>query len=301
MAEIFDRLIIRILLAAFVCLMIYLYRYAHVIFYPTVKRQVLKRLNPADNPADALHLFSRLMGISIIFSSISFNETSGFFLSIFHFSVWGTVAIVLYLLSIYIIESVVFYNFDYTDEILKRKNMSYAIVSFCHAIVIAYLTRTIMIEAENSIVILLVLWLYMLVIVGFSVKYYTFISKLSFNRLMIQKNLSLCFSYSGYSLGAGIVVASCFDQEHYDITVYVIQVLLKTILALIIFPLFKKSLVKIFPVKIGDPAHPHDGQIDTDMQSIGYGIYEGCIFISGAILTTLIVNRIQFGTIYPFF
>ncbi len=300
MAEIFDRLIIRILLAAFVCLMIYLYRYAHVIFYPTVKRQVLKKIHPAENAADALHLFSRVVGISLIFSSITFSETSGFFLSIFHFAVWGTIAIVLYLLSLFIVESVVFYNFDYTDEILKRKNMSYAFISFCHAIVIAYLTRTVMIEADNSLVILLVLWLYMLVIVGFSVKYFTFISKLSFNRLLIQKNLSLCFSYGGFTLGAGLIIASCFDQEHYDITVYLIQVLLKTILSLIIFPLFKKGLVKIFPIKIGED-RGLEGHIDTDMQSLGYGLFEGCVFISGAILTTMIVNRIQFGTIYPFF
>ena len=300
MAEIFDRLIIRILLAAFVCLMIYLYRYAHVIFYPSVKRQVLKKINPAENPADTLHLFSRLVGISIIFSSISFNETSGVFLSIFHFAVWGTIAVVFYLLSLYIMESVVFYNFDYTDEILKRKNMCYAFISFCHAIVVAYLSRTVMMEAENSLVILIVLWLYMLVIVGFSVKYYGFISKLSINSLIIQKNLSLCFSYGGFILGAGFIIASCFDQEHYDITVYCIQVLLKTILSLLIFPLFKKGLVKIFPIKLGDERGTQS-EIDLDRQSIGYGFYEGAIFLAGAILTTMIVHRIQFGTIYPFF
>lgn len=301
MAEIFDRLVIRLLLAAFVCLMIYLYRYAHVLFYPSVKRQVLKKINPAENPADALHLFSRIIGISIIFSSITFNESSGFFLSIFHFAVWGTIAIVLYLLSLYIMESIVFYNFDYTDEILKRKNMSYAFISFCHAIVIAYLTKTVMMEAENSLVILLVLWLYMLVIVGFSVKYYTFISKLSFNRLILQKNLSLCFSYGGFALGAGLIIASCFDQEHYDITVYCIQVMLKTILSLIIFPIFKKGLFKIFPVKLGNDDRGHGNQVQLDQESLGYGFYEGSVFISGAILTTMIVNRIQFGTIYPFF
>jgi hypothetical protein len=131
------------------------------------------------------------------------------------------------LVSLYIVESIVFYNFDYTDEILKRKNMCYAFISFCHAIVIAYLTRTVMLESQNSLIIMLLLWLYMLVIVGFSVKYYTFISKLTFNRLLIQKNLSLCFSYGGYALGAGYLISSCFDQEHYDITIYCIQVLLK--------------------------------------------------------------------------
>ncbi len=300
MAEIFDRLLMRLILAAFVCVMIYLYRYAHVLFYPTVKRQVLKRINPAENPADSLHLFSRLVGIAVIFSSITFNESSGVFLSLFHLAVWGTLAIVLYLLSLYIVESVVFYNFDYTDEVLKRKNMSYAVISLCHALVIAYLTRTVMIESENSLVILLVLWLYMLVIVGFSVKYFTYISKLSFNRLLIQKNLSLCFSYGGFTLGAGVIIASCFDQEHYDITVYCIQVLLKTVLSLIIFPIFKKGLVRIFPIKLGEE-RGHESHVEADMQSLGYGFYEGSLFIAGAILTTMIVNRIQFGTIYPFF
>jgi uncharacterized membrane protein YjfL (UPF0719 family) len=299
MAEIFDRLIIRILLGGFVCLMIYLYRYAHVIFYPSVKRQVLKKIHPAENPADSLHLFARMIGIAIIFSSISFNEASGLALSLFHFAVWGLLAIVLYLLSLYIMESIVFYNFDYTDEVLKRRNMSYAFISFCHAIVIAYLTRTVMLEAENSLIILLVLWLYMLVIVGFSVKYFTFISKLSFNRLLIQKNLAICFAYGGYSLGTGFIIASCFDQEHYDLTVYCIQVLLKTILALIIFPLFKIGLMRIFPVKLGEERD--QGQKDVEMQSLGYGFYEGSVFLSAAILTTMIVNRIQFGTIYPFF
>jgi len=296
MAEIFDRLLIRFLLAGFVCLMIYLYRYAHVLFYPTVKRQVLKTLHPAENAADTLHLFSRVVGISIIFSSITFNESSGFLLSIFHFAVWGTVAIILYLISMYLIESIVFYNFDYDDEVLKRRNISYACISFCHAVIVAYLTRTVMIEAENSLIILLVLWLYMLAIVGFSIKYFTFISRLTFNRLMIQKNLSLCFSYGGYTLGAGLIIASCFDQDHYDITVYCIQVLLKTVLSLLIFPIFKKSLVKIFPVKVN-----RDPNQDTEIESIGYGFYEGCLFISAGILTTMIVNRIQFGTIYPFF
>jgi hypothetical protein len=178
--------------------------------------------------------------------------------------------------------------------------MSYAFISFCHAIVIAYLTRTVMMEAENSLIILLVLWLYMLVIVGFSVKYFTFISKLSFNRLLIQKNLSLCFSYGGFTLGSGFIIASCFDQEHYDITIFCIQVLLKTVLSLIIFPIFKKGIVRIFPVRLGSN-RSHVTEIESQMHTLGYGFYEGSVFISAAILTTMIVNRIQFGTIYPFF
>jgi len=300
MAEIFDRLMIRLLLVLFVCLMIFLYRYAHLIFYPTVKRQALTKISPAENPADTLHFFSRLLGISVIFSSITFNEASGFFLTLLHFTLWGILSITLYLISMYVIESIVFYNFDYTDEILKRKNMSYAFISFCHAITVALLTKTIMQESQSSMVILLILWLFVLVLFGMSVKYYTFVSKLSFNRLMMQQNLALSFSYGGFILGSGFIIASCFNQEHYDITIYCIQVLLKAILSLLIFPLFKKGLIYIFPIKY-QSAMTDDNGIDFERQQLGYGFFEGIIFVSAAILTTLIVNRIQFGSIYPFF
>lgn len=302
MAEIFDRFLIRILLVGFVCLMIWIYRYAHLVFYPRVKKQITHKFDPAENPADTLHLYSRLIGIGIIFSSLTFNESSGLSLSVFHLFVWGILSMVLYLISLYLVESIVFYNFDYVDEIHKRQNMSYGIISFCHSIIIAYLTKTVILESEDSVIILLVLWLYMLVIVGLSIKYYTFISKLSFNRLLINKNLSLSFSYGGFALGSGIIIASSFDQDHYDIVVYCIQVLLKTILALIIFPLFKRGLVFIFPTTFSRPVGEHKPEyIDSRTQNLGYGIYEGCLFIAGAILTTMIINRIQFGTIYPFF
>src|SRR5690606_40946966 len=121
------------------------------------------------------------------------------------------------LLSLFIIESIVFHHFDYTDEILKNKNLSYGFISMCNALVVSYLTRVVMIEAENSLIILSVLWLYILVITGIAIKFYSIISKLSFNRLIVQKNLSLGFSYGGYIVGAGLLIGSCFDQEHFDI------------------------------------------------------------------------------------
>ena len=121
MNEIFDRLLIRVLLVGVVLIVMVIYNFCHIIFYPTVKSQIKKRINPAENPADTLHLFSRLCGFVIILSSLRFDESHGVFLSLFHILVWGTLTSGLYLVSLFLIESIVMYNFDYKDEILKLK------------------------------------------------------------------------------------------------------------------------------------------------------------------------------------
>jgi uncharacterized membrane protein YjfL (UPF0719 family) len=205
MNEIFDRLLIRIILVIVVSAVIYIYKYAHILFYPTVKQQVTKRFYPAENPADTLHLFSRLVGFAIILSSLGFDESHGVFLSIFHFLVWGTLTSGLYLLSLFIIESIVLYNFEYKDEILKRKNMAYGIICSAHSLSTAFVTKSVVNQSENSLIILFVLWLLSMVVLGFGSKYFSFLTKLNFNRLVTQQSPSIAFSYAGFSLGYVLV------------------------------------------------------------------------------------------------
>jgi uncharacterized membrane protein YjfL (UPF0719 family) len=299
MNEIFDRLVVRILLTCFVILFLFLYKYAHLVLYPSVKKQTIKKFSPTENPADTLHLFSRLLGIAIIFSSLEFEESSGIALSIFHFLVWGGIGVFIYLLSLYTIESVALYNFEYTTEILKRKNIAYAIVCFTHAIGLALMTKTIITQSENSFIILLVLWLLHMVLFGFAHKYYAFITKHKFNSIILNESVPLSLSYLGYLFGASILLSECFNQDHFDLSIYVTQVVLKVILALLIYPLFKRGIKKLFKFK-GDEIDIHD--IPKQNQGIiGMGIFEAILYLSAAILTSLIVNHINFGTIYPFF
>ncbi|MBY0517903.1 MAG: hypothetical protein K2P81_13420 [Bacteriovoracaceae bacterium] len=300
MNEIFDRLLIRIILVGIVCLVLFVYKYAHILFYPTMKQQMTKRFYPAENPADTIHLFSRLVGFTIILSSLGFDESHGIFLSIFHFFVWGTLTCALYLLSLFIVESIVLYNFEYKDEILKRQNLSYAIVCMAHAFSIAHVTRAVVDQSENSLVILFVLWLLSMVVLGFGSKYYSFLSKLNFNRLVTQQKASIAFSYAGFTLGMSWLVSESFDQEHYDITMYCVQVLLKMLLALIIFPLFKRGLEEVFKTRV-QATGPDSQPLEANLQNWGFGFYECTLFLAAAILTSMIVNHIQFGTIYPFF
>lgn len=296
MNEIFDKLIIRFLFTIFICMGLLFYKYAHVLFYPSQKKQTLKRIYPSENYVDTIHIFARLIGIALIFATLEFNEYIGFVRSALDFFILGTTGIVLYLLSMYIMDNIVFYNFDYKDEVLKKKNAAYGIVSFTVAVCLAFLVRTIFKESEHSLIILFILWLFALVLFGFATKLYQYVSKLSFNSLMIQKNLGLSFSYSGYLFGAALIIMASFRHEHHDLVSYCVQVILKTLLGILIFPLFRLGVVYVYQIQEGSKA----GALE-DAPHLGFGVYEGAVFLICGLLTSIIIGQIHFGTIYPFF
>lgn len=295
MNEIFDKLLIRFLFTLFICIALILYKYGHTIFYPSKKKQVLKKIYPSENAVDTLHVFSRLIGVALIFSTLEFNEYIGIFISSFHFFIWSIIGFILYLASIWIMDSIIFYNFEYKDEVLKKKNMSYGIVSFTISICIAYIIRTVFKESETSLIILFILWLFSMVLFGFSTKLYKFSSKLSFNSLMIQSNIGLGLSYSGFLMANTIIITSSFSHEHHDITSYCIQVILKTLLGALIIPVFRAGITYIFKIR------PLAKGPKEEMDYLGHGIYEGAVFLTCAFLTSIIIGQIHFGTIYPFF
>jgi uncharacterized membrane protein YjfL (UPF0719 family) len=299
MNEIFDKLLIRFLFTLFICIALIIYKYAHIIFYPRGKKQVLKKFNPLENPADTIHLFSRIIGISLIFSILEFNEYIGIVIGSFHFFIWGSISLAMYLISIYITESIMLSNFTYADEIHKKKNYSYAIITFFNSIALAFIIRTIIRESELSLVLLLILWLFSLVMYSFTTKLYHFVSNFSFNRLLIQKKLGVGLSYSGYLIATTVILTSAFSHEHYDITSYCIQVLLKAILGALILPLFRLGIIYVFKLQQNENLdETTQGEIDP---ILGQGIYEASIFITSAFLTSIIIGQIHFGTIYPFF
>ena len=296
MNEIFDKLIIRILFTIFICIALVIYKYAHLIFYPSQKKQLLKKIYPSENYIDTLHIFSRLIGISLIFSTLEFNEYIGISISSFHFFIWSFIGLSFYLLSIWILESIVFYNFEYKDEVLKKRNPAYGLVSFANAICLALLIKTIFKESENSLVILLILWLFVLVLFGFGTKIFKYVSKLSFNSLMIQKNLGLGVAYSGFLFGNTIILMASFSHEHHDISSYMVQVILKVLLGVLVLPIFRYGITYIFQIQ-------EEGISTTKDETLhlGHGIYFATTYITGALLSSIIIGQIHFGTIYPFF
>ena len=296
MNEIFDKLLIRILFTIFICLALFIYKYAHILFYPSKKKQIFKTIYPSENYVDTLHLFSRLIGIGLIFSTLEFNEYIGISISTFHFFVWSIIGIVFYLLSIYIMENIIFYNFEYKDEVLKKKNGAYGVVSFTSAICLAIIIKMIFQESENSIIILIILWLFSLVLFGFSTRLFKYVSKLSFNSLMLQKNIGLSIAYSGFLFGNTVVIISSFSHEHLDIGPYLIQVILKALLSILILPIFKYGISFVFKIN-----ESKNQGLEEEINHLGHGVYFASVYLTAALLTSIIIAQIHFGTIYPFF
>ena len=298
MNEIFDKLLIRILFTIFICVALLLYKYAHLIFYPSSKKQVFRRIYPSENYVDTMHFFSRLIGVSIIFSSLEFNEYIGISISAFHFFVWSIIGFTFYLVSIYIMENIIFSNFDYKDEVLQKKNPAYGIISFVNAICLAFIIKAVFKESENSIVILVILWLFSLVLYGISTKFFKYICALHFDSLMIQKNIGLALAYSGFLFGNMVLLRSVFSHERLQIQSYLILVVLKTLLAILIMPLFRAGIHYVFKIEAKE-----NQELDQDESTkhLGQGIYIASVYLTTALLTSIIVSQIHFGTIYPFF
>ncbi len=296
MNEVFDKLLIRVLFTVFICLALIGYKYAHMLFHPSQKKSINNKIFPHDNYIFTIHFFSRLIGIGLIFSAFEFKEYLGVFISSFHFFLWSALGIFIYLLSIFTIESIIFYNFEYKDEVLKKNNLSYGLISATNTITLAFVIRCIFKESENSIIILTILWLTSMVLIGFGIKLFKFISDFSFNSYMIQKSTSIGISFSGFLIGNTIIITTTLTNEHYQITSYLIQIILKCLLSVLILPLFRFGLLSIFKINSSKTL----GQA-SEQEKIGHSCYECSIYITSSLLASIVIGQIHFGTIYPFF
>lgn len=264
----------------------FIYRLLHVFLYPSARSHFFSvPFNPI-NSLDLLHLFSRLIGIVLIFSNLYIVN------DIQQFVIWAGVGFVLYLLSLVISENIIFYNFGYHDEIFKHKNYAYGLINFFNAICQGLIISEILVSSNDSIMSLVIFWLQSLVIYGLSTKVFKYIYHTSFDSLMIQKSLALGLTYSGFLVGNTLILIASISSDSYDIVGFVIQVFLKINLGMLIMPLFLNALPAVFKI-----------QLLTDQQKdqIGWGISSFSLYVVAAILSSVIIGHIHFGTIYPFF
>ncbi|MBT3983413.1 MAG: hypothetical protein HOE90_18810 [Bacteriovoracaceae bacterium] len=300
MNEIFDKLIIRVLIAIIICALLYLYKFAHLLLYPTANKQVNAKFFPAQNSADSIHFFSRIIGIGIIFSSINFDIGNGIMIGIVDLCILSAVSFILYLASLFIVDGIALYNFEYEDEILKRKNHCYATIAASNAVALGFIINKSLLTSNGSLILILFMWLLAIALFGFSSKLYFLLSRFQFNKLIIQKNMALAFSYSGYILGFTMVIVSSIDQPVRSIENYTVNVILKIILSLIIFPIFRYGIIHIFSLTdvIGKKGK-NDTNLNIDDPNMGQGIFEGALLFTSFYLTTVITGYISYGKIYP--
>ncbi len=303
MNELFDKLIIRLIFSAFLLAIIFLYKYIHIFLYPAARSQVFKRVLPSKNSPETLHFFSRLIGPCIIYADFHLSLSNGPGANLIIFLIEAILAFSFYLMALYVIDSVVLYQFEYSDEILKRKNYTYSLVSLAHSLGIAWVIKTVFsITARSpfrdSIITLTALFLLILASFGLLSKTYSLISKLSFHKNMSQKNLALGFSYLGFYWSISSMIGAALSHPLFDIKWYIIQFILKIILSAMVFPVFAKGLGLIFGMK-------NDLELKENQDALGpvpgYGIYEGGLLFTAGLLTAIIVGQIRFGNYYPNF
>ena len=249
MNELFDKLILRIIFTIFICFTLYIYKYIHAILYPSTKSQMFNQLTPSKNSADSIFFFGRLIGLGIIFSEFHFSLNDGILIALLDFIIKASLGFLVYLGSLYVIESIVLYSFEYQDEITKKKSTPYAIIGLAHSIGCAYVLKIILEVANNSLVMLVFLWLFSLVLIGFATKTFSLMSRLPFNLLLIQKNMAISISYFCFFLGWSMIIASSLNNQLLQLKWYTIQVILKILLSIIILPLFIKGIKLIFNLK----------------------------------------------------
>ncbi|MEK6624847.1 MAG: hypothetical protein AABY86_07760 [Bdellovibrionota bacterium] len=311
MNELFDKLIIRIVFAILICLTLIFYKYLHIVFYPSARKQLFRTFYPSKNPADTLHLFSRILGIGVILSGFHFYLGNGLGMAIYDLLLSTIVVFALYLGSLYILESIVLGTYEYSDEVLKRKNLSYGITCFANSLAMAFLAKAILSISKESIIMLTILWLFAMAITGIAMKGFELISKLPFHKLLAKKNIAVAFSYTGFIWGWTLLVTNALEHDLVDLKSYSIQFLLKIILSAIVFPLFKHGLSIIFQLKdesysptvhgVEINARSSVGTLNHEAPDIGVGLYEGVLFFTSAFLTGIITASIDFGSFYPVF
>ena len=297
--ELFDKLIIRIIFIFIIFLIIFVYKHIYQFIYPLPSTIEKNGFKPSQNPALTIHLFSRILGIAIILSAFHFNLSHGILTSISHLLIHSIMAIILYVLSLFIIESIVLYNFEFQEEVIQKKNLSYSAISFAHSISTALIISRAFEIAQTSFIFLIFLWLFSIVLLGISSKIFPFISHLSLNRHVIQENLPSSFIYLGFHLGSTYIIISSLQTKIISMQWYIIEIVISLLLSLILLPILKAGLEVIFKLKAD---YKGDLEQDTALEpNIGFGIYNAILVFVSCYLTTIIITHIDFGTFYPLF
>ena len=193
---------------------------------------------------------ARILSFGIVFSYIHINLEHGILFAFLHLLFQSLLVFVIYLGSLAISESISLYNFTYSDEITKRKNLCYGVIHFANSISLALIMREVFVVAHHSLVRLLFLWLYSNVAFGLAIKFFHSYSKLSFNKLVSEKNMALGLSYSGYVFGCALLINSAITKMDSPISEYFQHISLKILLTVLIFPIFIIGLKKFFFFKI---------------------------------------------------
>ena len=254
----------------------------------------MRSIYPEKNLPHALFLVSRLIGFVIILGGQKVELSNGLLSAVFNLLFDSGLLIILYLVSIYVFESIVLYSFTIEDEIIRRKNLSFSVVSSGLSISAATIVSSIAEVSDGSLFNLSFLWLLTLVLFGLSTKLFDLIFKFNLTRSIVQHHLPSAFHYIGFIASWVIIISSIIDHEIMNHQKYILKTLLDMVLNVIIFPIFYLGVSKIFYInKFRNITENKENEISS------FGTFEGLLLFASAILTIMITTNIKFGSFYP--
>jgi len=294
MNEIFDKLLIRVILSVLIFGILFSYRYIHFFIFKRIRKFTLRSIYPEKNLSHAIFISSRLIGFVIIINSQMIDLSNGLFLAISSLVIDSIISILLYLSSTYVFESIVLYNFTTEDEVIRRQNLAYSLVSSSLSISAAIILTTVNKVAAGNLINLMFLWLFSLVIFGASTKLFDLIFKINLSRSIVQHHLPTSFHYIGFLMSWVIIISTVIDHPIINYQRFILKSLIDIILNIIIFPLFFIGINYVFYIK-----KLHHLK-DTEVKEISnFGTFEGIMLFISAMLTVMITSNLKFGTFYP--
>lgn len=297
MNELIDKLAIQLIFLFFILGLTFLYNYIYSFFYTEQHRFTLKNFYPSKNSPHTIHFFARFFSLLYVLGSLQVTIEQNILTELFYFAFMSIVLFSFFSISLYILDSITLYNFEFDAEIFTKKNYTYALISASNAIAAGFLLKNIALISFGSLINTIFLWLFSIVLIGFSIKLFSYIFKQSINRHIIQKNLSISFTYSGFIIGNALAIVSCFPKVQLPLERYSLHVITSSLLLILITAFIFFAIKKIFRVQ-----EDYKGDLleETDKEpEVGNGIYNGVAYFVSCYMAIIITTHINFGSFYP--
>lgn len=294
MKHIVDTFLIKIVFLFVIVSFLYLYKKIHLLLIPKDLRSLHENFTPEKNYADTLLICSRLISIGIVLSPLTINFYSDLFLNLLHFISWSIISTCTYAASLYVIEGIILYPFEYAEEIHNKKNIAYTIISSTLSLACAFLIRSAVIATSFNFLLVAITYLLLLVIFITLLKMYPFISVFNLKESLKTRDLSAALSFSGYIIGIIILCITAQENPLGNYQHQLLQITTQIILAVLLFPIFKFGINKVFKIKRSDA-------FLTEEKRLGYGISEGAIFCLSSLFTSILIPSIKVTSAFPIF
>ncbi len=297
MNELIDKLAIQCLFLLIIFIIGFIFNYTYSFFYTEQRLLTLKNFYPSKNSPHSIHFFSRFFSLLFILGSININIGSSLLFSLLYFAFIAILLFGLFLASLYILDSITLYNFEFDVEILSKKNYSYALISASNSIAVAFLLKNISLISFDSIINLIFIWLFSIMLIGFSIKLFPYVFNQSLNRHVVQKNLSISLTYMGFILGNSLAITSCFPKIQLSLEWYSIHIITSALLLIMVISFIFFAMKKTLRIK-----QDYKGDLieETDVEpEVGNGVYNGISYFTACYVAIIVINHIQFGSFYP--